>query len=457
MQAETNTSETIAVGAGRIMQTTIGNRGGAADDMPTTSAISPQNSSVWAAAHLVEKVCFRLDEPHGSAESPCMNVDPMLVTDAVLDAALASDAELVRIEPAAAGQYALAVSRQGEVLAKLALAAPIAALVIARLSYLCGLDPSDRRVKSGRTRVRSVHEQRDAIVTIQSNPPRAELMLVPCERKQVEPAIGERIGHYRVIAPLGNGGVGNVYEVVHERLGRRHALKVLQSWVLEQDDGGVERFLREAQAAARIRSSHIVEVFDFGYLDDGRPYIVMELLAGQSLADLVAAGPVQPARAVSLALQLARALTAAHDRGVIHADITPANVIVTGDHVTLIDFGLAHLGKECSDAPADHVSGTPSYLAPERVRGFAADEAADQYAFGIVLYELLQGHPPFAGTPHDIGMAHLYAVPPAITGSQLPAGLDALIARCLAKAAADRFPSMHAVLVDLLAIEEVLS
>jgi len=385
-----------------------------------------------------------------------MSIDPMLVTDAILDAALAAQAEVVRIEPTTASQYTLALSRQGEVLVKLALDAHVATLVIARLGYVCGVDPADRRTKSGRARVRSVDDQRDVIITIQSSPPRAELVLMAAERKQIDPVVGERIGHYRVLAAIGAGGVGNVYEVVHERLERRHALKVLQSWVVEQDNGSIARFLHEAQAAARIRNSHIVEVFDFGYLVDGRPYIVMELLAGQSLAHVVTAGPLPAGRAVSLATQLARALTAAHDRSVIHADISPANVIVTDDHVTLIDFGLAHLRQDPRQgAPSDHVSGTPAYLSPERVRGFPADEASDQYAFGIVLYEMLQGAPPFAGTPQEIGMAHLYAVPAAITRTQVSAPLANVIARCLAKNATERFASMHDVIAALTEIEGV--
>jgi serine/threonine-protein kinase len=252
--------------------------------------------------------------------------------------------------------------------------------------------------------------------------------------------------------------MGNVYEVVHERLGRHHALKVLQSWVLENDRDSLDRFLHEAQSAARIRSSHIVEVFDFGYLDDGRPYIVMELLAGKSLCELIADGPVAPPQAVALALQLARALSAAHERDVIHADVTPANVLVTEGHVTLIDFGLAHLRQDVSGgAPADHVSGTPSYLAPERLRGLPPGDASDQYSFGVVLYELLQGCAPFTGTPQEIAVAHLYAVPAPITSVRIPIMLQAVLARCLAKEPSDRCASMDAVVAELAAIEEVMS
>jgi len=389
-----------------------------------------------------------------------MAIDPILVADVVLEAAMAVQAETVRIEPCASGDYELAILREGETLTTLAIENALATNVIARFGYVCGVDPAERHAKTGRTRVRSFDTQRDLIVTIQpSARPRAELVFVACAQQQ-DPAIGDRIGHYRVVAPIGAGGMGNVYEVMHERLGRRHALKVLQSWVLERDRANIDRFLQEAQAAARIRSSHIVEVFDFGYLADGRPYFVMELLSGQSLAALIAQGPIPPSSAVSIACQLARGLTAAHERAVIHADISPANMIISDGHVTLIDFGLAHLRHgETADAPADEVSGTPSYLAPERVRGLPPDEATDLYAAGVVLYEMLHGWPPFAGSPYEVGMAHLYTPAPHVASpyGPLPDRLVSAVARCLAKDATDRFPSMQALLDELTAIEEMLS
>ena len=172
-----------------------------------------------------------------------MAIDPMQLTDMVLDSALAAHAESVQIAPATEGGYSLTFTRQGELLAKVPLDIHIAALVIARLGFVCGVDPADRRAKTGRTRVRSCDEQSDMIVTIQSSPARAEVVFVPPVRANAEPQIGERIGHYRVIAPLGAGGMGNVYEVVHERLGRRHALKVLQTSLVENDRASIERFL----------------------------------------------------------------------------------------------------------------------------------------------------------------------------------------------------------------------
>jgi serine/threonine-protein kinase len=266
-------------------------------------------------------------------------------------------------------------------------------------------------------------------------------------------AIGDRIGHFRVTRPIGAGGMGSVYEVVHEKLGRKHALKVLQNWARDRDRDCIDRFVQEAQAAARIRNQHIVEVFDLGFLPDGRPYFVMELLGGTSLADVLThSGALHFTRAICLARQLALALTAAHERDVFHADVTPTNVLVTDEHVTLIDFGLAQLQRPRAGGRADSVSGTPSYLAPERITGHSATEASDQYAFGAVLFELLTGRPPFVGDSAEaICVAHLHAPIPALTSPHgtLPAKLTALVARCLAKDPTARFASMRDVYEEL--------
>src|SRR5205814_8229596 len=131
---------------------------------------------------------------------------------------------------------------------------------------------------------------------------------------------GDVIGQYRIKGFLGEGGMGTVYEVEHMALGRNYAFKVLRSRVVDRDDTAAERFLREARTAARVRHANIVDVVDFGHMPDGRPYIVMELLEGESLADRVERGALPPAEVVAIARQVALALAAAHDRGVIHAD-----------------------------------------------------------------------------------------------------------------------------------------
>jgi len=376
--------------------------------------------------------------------------DPIAIADALLDAALGADAELVRIRPHA-NDYEIRVARHGETLAVAPLATSLAATVIARLGYICHLDPSAAGNSTGRTRVRTVDAERDVILTILRGAEiEAELLVVRANAAPTtDVEVGDRIGHFRVTRPIGAGGMGSVYEVEHEKLGRKHALKVLQNWARDRDRDCIERFVQEAQTAARIRNPHIVEVFDLGFLPDGRPYFVMELLGGASLADVLAQGPLPAARALHIARQLAQALTAAHERDVCHADVSPSNIFLTDDHVTLIDFGLAQLQRPTTDGKAEFVSGTPSYLAPERITGLAASEASDQYAFGAVLFELLTGRAPFVGaTAEEICVAHLEAPVPAVTSPHgaVPAVLTRVIHRCLAKDPNARFASMREVL-----------
>ncbi len=384
-------------------------------------------------------------------------VNPIEVADVVLDAALASNAETVRIEPSK-GCYTIAVARAGELLACSAIDDALARDVIARLGFVCNVDGGG----TGRTRVRARDLQRDVVLTVvHGERPTAELLVLAGDAAGRELVEGDRVGHYRVVGAIGAGGMGDVYEAVHEKLGRRHALKVLARRAQQRDEMYVERFLREAQAVARLRHPHIVEIYDFGYLPDRRPYLVMALLAGVSLGDILCGGPLPVAAAVSVASQLAQALAAAHARGVVHGDVTPSNVLLDDGHVTLIDFGLAQLREaQLTSEPADEVYGTPSYIAPEQVRGYGATEMTDQYAFGIVVHEMLAGAVPFCGaTTHDTCIAHLHSPVPPL---ESPFGvvsprLDALIARCLAKKAEDRWPSMEAVATQLATLVEAAS
>jgi serine/threonine-protein kinase len=261
---------------------------------------------------------------------------------------------------------------------------------------------------------------------------------------------------------LGEGGMGTVYEVEHTTLGRTCALKVLRANVIARDPIAAQRFVREARAAARIRHPNIVDVFDFGYLADGRPYFVMELLSGQSLADLVDLGPIDPARTIQIARHLALALAAAHDHGVIHADVTPSNALVdtaNGLHVKLVDFGLAELLSErVTDGVATVVLGTPAYISPEQIRGLPPTEKSDQYGLGAVIFEMLAGHPPFEDADlRQVCLLHLEApVPePVSPHGPLPPGLIDIVTTCLQKAPTARFPNMRALLTELDHVESV--
>jgi serine/threonine-protein kinase len=307
--------------------------------------------------------------------------------------------------------------------------------------------------------------------------PRGRAQLI----EPVGPSRGDVIGQYRVIEFLGEGGMGTVFEVEHIALTRHYALKVLRTKVIERDAGAAQKFLREARTAARVRHANIVDVVDFGYLLDGRPYFVMELLEGQSLADLVASGPLSPGDVVLIARQLANALAAAHDRGVVHADVTPSNVLVVEAgvdsglgalpavardpaggselQVKLVDFGLAELaGEGLRDENPEFVLGTPAYISPEQLRGLAPTDRSDQYGLGAVLFELLSGHPPYH---HDdlrtLCMMHLTAPIPVVESPHgpLPPKLIDIVTTCLQKTPQARFPGMRALLVALDEIERV--
>jgi serine/threonine protein kinase len=388
--------------------------------------------------------------------------DPIVVADVVLDAALAAGADAVVIEPTSQPErYTIAVARNGELLAVSAIDAQLAIHTIARLGYVCQVDAASTRATTGRTRLRSVDTQCDLVVTISPGlHPRAELMFVaPGAHKPTrEPAPGEHIGHYQVLCRIGAGGMGDVYEVEHVTLRRRAALKILQHEVSERDAGSSDRFLLEAQATARIKNAHVVEIYDFGYLPDGRPYFVMELLTASSLADILDRGPLEISHAIAIARQIADGLCAAHAQGVIHADVSPMNVLIDGQRAKLIDFGLAQLRERARPtALADHITGTPSYVSPEQLQGYPAGEASDQYSLGCMLFEMLAGHAPFVGdTTTEICLGHVRKPAPRATSElgEVSDSLANVIAHCLAKDPAKRYSSMVA-LAEALAVVEV--
>jgi len=390
---------------------------------------------------------------------------PVDLADALLDAALAARADVVWIDPLplAEDRYLVTIERRGEVLATSTLDAQLATAVIARVALIAGVDLVSRRVQTGTTPIKSRYGAAEVVVTIRpSSGIRAEILILrrePAPDRLVPTGSamlrnGDRVGPYRVITHLGAGGMGSVYRVEHVALGRALALKVLHASVLSSEPDAVARFLREARAAARIKHAGIVEVFDFGHLADGRPYIVMELLTGTSLADLLLEGPLEPRRAVAIARQLASALAAAHERGVIHADLSPSNVLVEdSDHgtvVKLVDFGLAQLRDDelAGGEPrhAEYVFGTPSYISPEQIRGLGAEERSDIYSLAALLHEMLTGRPPFvADTLHELCIMHLTAPPPEVTShhGELPRPLVEAAQRALSKTPDQRHESMR--------------
>ncbi|MFT3692740.1 MAG: serine/threonine-protein kinase [Kofleriaceae bacterium] len=383
--------------------------------------------------------------------------DPIVVADVVLDAALAAGADAVTIEPAAQPErYSIAVARAGELLAVSTIEAELAVHTIARLGYVCQVDPAATRATTGRARVRSIDTQKDLVVTITAIPfPRAELMFVSPGDAQApkDPEPNSRIGNYQVIRRIGAGGMGDVYEVEHTTLRRRAALKILQTEVAKRDADSHDRFIFEAQATARIKHPNVVEIYDFGYLPDRRPYFVMEMLHAEPLGDIMDRGPMTVSHAVETAIQIAAGLGAAHARGVIHADVSPLNVLVESGVAKVIDFGLARFHETAAPLePAEHITGTPSYVSPEQLQGYAAIEASDQYSLGCVLFEMIAGYPPFEGeTTTDICIGHVKKPAPRVKSplGEVPAAVATVIARCLAKHPKMRYTSMAALVEAL--------
>ena len=262
---------------------------------------------------------------------------------------------------------------------------------------------------------------------------------------------GARLGAYEIRGPLGAGGMGEVYRAWDARLGREVAVKVLPQSVATDTDR-LRRFEQEAKAAGALNHPNILAVYDVGS-HESLPYIVSELLEGDTLRGQIRAGGLTTRKAVEHAIQIARGLAAAHQRGIVHRDLKPENVFITRDgHVKILDFGLAKLRGESASDPegetATHetrpgvVVGTVPYLSPEQVRGLPADARSDIFALGSVLYEMLARRRAFTGeTRSEVETAILRGEPPELTGidSAIPATLDRIVHRCLEKRAEDRF------------------
>jgi serine/threonine-protein kinase len=269
--------------------------------------------------------------------------------------------------------------------------------------------------------------------------------------------LGQTVGNYRVIAKLGEGAMGIVYLAEHPVIGRKAALKVVHPQHARNPEV-VARFVNEATAINRIGHEHIVEVTDFGRTQGGDFYFTMEYLEGRALSDLIAReAPLPPARALAIAAQIADALAASHDHGVIHRDLKPENIflVTRGEEtsfVKVLDFGLAKLLNEERAAPHETrrglVMGTPYYMSPEQCEGRReVDARADVYSLGVVLFEMLTGHLPFGGDAYgEVLMKQLTMRPPAARSlvPDLPEELDAVLHCALAKRATERFPSMQA-------------
>ena len=253
--------------------------------------------------------------------------------------------------------------------------------------------------------------------------------------------MSDTIGHYRIVRQIGEGGMGRVLEARDERLDRSVAIKILR----DAGAGSQDRFVREARAAAALSHPNICQIFEIGH-HDGAPFLAMELLEGQSLADRLASGPMPLADGAAVALTVLAVLDALHRRGMLHRDLKPSNIFLTAHGVKLLDFGLARTIATSLDETGltlpGVVLGTPRYMAPEQARGLPVDARTDLFAMGAVLFEMLSGRPAFDGpTAIDILHAVLHAHPPALVGSAAVAEVDRVVRRALEKAPERRYGS----------------
>jgi tRNA A-37 threonylcarbamoyl transferase component Bud32 len=274
-----------------------------------------------------------------------------------------------------------------------------------------------------------------------------------------DPLLGQVLaGSYELVCIIGEGGMGRVYEARHTRLrNKRYAIKIMLDEFARQADL-VARFQREAEASSHLSHGNVVAVYDVHRTDDGRPYIVQELLEGEELGEVLThAGKLDAGRAVRIARQVCLGLAAAHDRGIVHRDMKPENVFLVGDEddpvAKVLDFGISKLVDTRETlTKTGMVIGTPAYMAPEQASGMPVDHRADIYAVGAILYRAIGGKKPFEGMDAAATLTALLTQdPPRLRTAEpsVPEGLEMVIQKAMAREADDRYQSMADLEADL--------
>ena len=274
---------------------------------------------------------------------------------------------------------------------------------------------------------------------------------------------GTKLGPYEILSPLGAGGMGEVYRAKDPRLGRDVAIKVLPP-SFAQDADRLRRFEQEARAAGVLNHPNLTAVHDIG-THDGSPYVVQELLEGETLRAALAGGRLSARKAIDYSLQIAHGLAAAHEKGIVHRDLKPENLFVTKDgRVKILDFGLAKLTHVEEGGPGTNlptatrgtepgvVLGTLGYMSPEQIKGQAADARSDIFSFGAILYEMLSGRRAFHGDSAGETMAAILKEEPpdlSVTNQNISPGLERIVRHCLEKNPEQRFHSAHDLAFDL--------
>ena len=266
-----------------------------------------------------------------------------------------------------------------------------------------------------------------------------------------DPMVGATVGHYQIVARIGEGGMGLVYRAVDVRLRRTVALKLVRPRDID-DLHAKERLLAEARAAAALDHPNICTIYEVGETVDALPFIAMAFYAGETLEQVMRRGPLPAALALDFATQIARGLSIAHERGIIHRDVKPANIIVTSDGVLkLLDFGIARV-RDVTLSHGGVTPGTIAYMSPEQVTSRSLDQRTDLWSLGVVLYEMCTGVRPFGG--EHVG-AILYAilhdspVPAATLRPDLPVRIERTLERLLAKDRAQRYRTAEELISDL--------
>jgi serine/threonine protein kinase/Tol biopolymer transport system component len=340
------------------------------------------------------------------------------------------------------------------------------------------LEPSERssfldRACAGNPSLRLAVESR------LSKPPKSysarDVPAVNVSKPHLDPSVnvGEMISQYKILSFLGRGGMGEVYLAQDMRLGRKVALKLLPR-TLSHDDERLHRFEREARSASALSHPNVCVIHEIGETSDGRPYISMEYIGGQTLRRRFGDGPLKLGEAIEIAQQTASALAAAHEAGVVHRDIKPENIMLRPDgYVKVLDFGLAKMTERYevgsdSEAPTFHIFsthsgvllGTTNYLSPEQARRLEVDERTDIWALGVVLYEMITGRLPFTGeTPSHIIVAILETDLAPLTTflPHAPAELDWIVKKALRKDREQRYQSVKELIRDLDDVKQALA